>query len=196
MHAWTWGLQELGGPVIPKLVVTDQDVTAPSLPQALAQKEDMEERITTLEKRYLAAQREATSIHDLNDKLESELANKESLHRQVLNLDPKTPHHPGTWEGEVGAEDGKSGQALVLATHPALSCSVRRKPGTCRSCWSWRSRSCSRRCGRQRRCPRWKQSWPSALLHSPRQVCGVIGHQSQKRVREPEEEAGLATPLQ
>uniref|UniRef100_A0A452J7P5 SAM domain-containing protein n=1 Tax=Gopherus agassizii TaxID=38772 RepID=A0A452J7P5_9SAUR len=42
----------------------------------------MEERITTLEKRYLAAQREATSIHDLNDKLENELANKESLHRQ------------------------------------------------------------------------------------------------------------------
>ncbi|XP_059136248.1 liprin-alpha-4 [Peromyscus eremicus] len=53
------------------------------LREALAQKEDMEERITTLEKRYLAAQREATSIHDLNDKLENELANKESLHRQV-----------------------------------------------------------------------------------------------------------------
>ncbi|XP_062450747.1 liprin-alpha-4 [Rhea pennata] len=53
------------------------------LREALAQKEDMEERITTLEKRYLAAQREATSIHDLNDKLESELANKESLHRQA-----------------------------------------------------------------------------------------------------------------
>lgn len=51
--------------------------------QALAQKEDMEERIATLEKRYLAAQREATSIHDLNDKLENELADKESLHRQV-----------------------------------------------------------------------------------------------------------------
>ncbi|XP_070623802.1 liprin-alpha-4 isoform X7 [Bos indicus] len=52
------------------------------LREALAQKEDMEERITTLEKRYLAAQREATSIHDLNDKLENELANRESLHRQ------------------------------------------------------------------------------------------------------------------
>ncbi|XP_072133841.1 liprin-alpha-4 [Mobula birostris] len=50
--------------------------------EAMAQKEDMEERITTLEKRYLAAQRESTSVHDLNDKLESELANKESLHRQ------------------------------------------------------------------------------------------------------------------
>ncbi|XP_073073231.1 liprin-alpha-4 isoform X7 [Manis javanica] len=52
------------------------------LREAVAQKDDMEERITTLEKRYLAAQREATSIHDLNDKLENELANKESLHRQ------------------------------------------------------------------------------------------------------------------
>ncbi|XP_038619945.1 liprin-alpha-1 isoform X8 [Tachyglossus aculeatus] len=50
--------------------------------EAMAQKEDMEERITTLEKRYLAAQREATSVHDLNDKLENEIANKDSMHRQ------------------------------------------------------------------------------------------------------------------
>uniref|UniRef100_A0A803SYQ6 PTPRF interacting protein alpha 1 n=1 Tax=Anolis carolinensis TaxID=28377 RepID=A0A803SYQ6_ANOCA len=50
--------------------------------EAMAQKEDMEERITTLEKRYLAAQREATSVHDINDKLENEIANKDSLHRQ------------------------------------------------------------------------------------------------------------------
>lgn len=49
----------------------------------MAQKEDMEERVTTLEKRYLAAQREATSVHDLNDKLENEIANKDSMHRQV-----------------------------------------------------------------------------------------------------------------
>lgn len=55
--------------------------------QALAQKEDVEKRITTLEKRYLAAQREATSIHDLNNKLENELANKESLHHQVTPAD-------------------------------------------------------------------------------------------------------------
>ncbi|KAF0035108.1 hypothetical protein F2P81_012866 [Scophthalmus maximus] len=46
------------------------------------EREDMEERITTLEKRYLAAQRETTHIHDLNDKLENELATKDSLHRQ------------------------------------------------------------------------------------------------------------------
>lgn len=58
----------------------------------MAQKEDMEERITTLEKRYLAAQREATSVHDLNDKLENEVANKESLFRQVglLLLDQRS----------------------------------------------------------------------------------------------------------
>ncbi|PIO38360.1 hypothetical protein AB205_0045250, partial [Aquarana catesbeiana] len=53
------------------------------LKEALAQREDMEERITTLEKRYLSAQREATSLHDVNDKLENELASKESLYRQV-----------------------------------------------------------------------------------------------------------------
>uniref|UniRef100_A0A3Q3F8E8 PTPRF interacting protein alpha 4 n=1 Tax=Labrus bergylta TaxID=56723 RepID=A0A3Q3F8E8_9LABR len=55
-----------------------------SIKQQREQREvkDMEERITTLEKRYLAAQRETTHIHDLNDKLENELATKDSLHRQ------------------------------------------------------------------------------------------------------------------
>ncbi|XP_070800676.1 liprin-alpha-3 [Pituophis catenifer annectens] len=52
------------------------------LKEVLAQREDMEERITTLEKCYLTAQREATSLHDVNDKLENELASKESLYRQ------------------------------------------------------------------------------------------------------------------
>ncbi|XP_041093486.1 liprin-alpha-3 [Polyodon spathula] len=33
--------------------------------EALCQREDMEERITTLERRYLSAQREATSLHDV-----------------------------------------------------------------------------------------------------------------------------------
>ncbi|KAK7938571.1 hypothetical protein WMY93_001897 [Mugilogobius chulae] len=79
--------------------------------EALCQREDMEERITTLERRsdsdftqtaavnvsvqvcvtvvvmccgcrYLAAQREATSLHDIKDKLENELASKDSLYRQ------------------------------------------------------------------------------------------------------------------
>ncbi|XP_070085928.1 liprin-alpha-1-like isoform X3 [Equus caballus] len=51
--------------------------------KAMAQKEDMEERITALEKRYLAAQWEATSVHNLNDKLENEIAHKDSVHRQT-----------------------------------------------------------------------------------------------------------------
>ncbi|XP_041114078.1 liprin-alpha-2-like isoform X5 [Polyodon spathula] len=51
--------------------------------EALCQKEDMEERITTLERRYLSAQRESTSVHDMNDKLENELANKEAFLRQM-----------------------------------------------------------------------------------------------------------------
>ncbi|XP_076842800.1 liprin-alpha-3-like isoform X2 [Brachyhypopomus gauderio] len=50
--------------------------------ETLCQKEDMEERITTLERRYLNAQREATSLHDIKDKLENDLASKESLYRQ------------------------------------------------------------------------------------------------------------------
>lgn len=40
------------------------------LRENVAQKEDQEERIATLEKRYLNAQRESTSLHDLNEKLE------------------------------------------------------------------------------------------------------------------------------
>ncbi|XP_069315744.1 liprin-alpha-4 isoform X10 [Eulemur rufifrons] len=71
------------------------------LREALAQKDDMEERITTLEKRYLAAQREATSIHDLNDKLENELANKESLHRQAEERHGNIEEHLRQLEGQL-----------------------------------------------------------------------------------------------
>ncbi|XP_059893880.1 liprin-alpha-2 isoform X4 [Gadus macrocephalus] len=49
----------------------------------IKEKEDMEERIVTLEKRYLSAQRESTSLHDISDKLENELANKEAFLRQM-----------------------------------------------------------------------------------------------------------------
>lgn len=44
--------------------------------QSLAQKEDQEERIATLEKRYLAAQRESTATADANDRLQAELVLK------------------------------------------------------------------------------------------------------------------------
>lgn len=37
-----------------------------------------EERINSLEKKYLTLQRESTSLHDLNDKLEQELRHKET----------------------------------------------------------------------------------------------------------------------
>lgn len=50
----------------------------------MAQTEDMEKRITTLAKRSLAAQREAAYVHDFNDKLENEIANEDSMHRQVM----------------------------------------------------------------------------------------------------------------
>ncbi|XP_053744662.1 liprin-alpha-1-like [Panthera pardus] len=53
--------------------------------EAMAQKEDMQERITTLEKHCLRAQQEATSLHDLKDKLENEIAKKDSLHRQTAD---------------------------------------------------------------------------------------------------------------
>lgn len=38
--------------------------------------------------RYLSAQREATSLHDVKDKLENELASKDSLYRQVQTRSP------------------------------------------------------------------------------------------------------------
>lgn len=96
--------------------------------QALAQKEDMEQRVTTLEKRYLAAQREATSVHELSNKLEHELANKESLHRQV----PLLPTGRGV--GGRGARD----PAVSIVLEPSLGDPG--APGTRRSGWegaSW-----------------------------------------------------------
>uniref|UniRef100_T1JE08 SAM domain-containing protein n=1 Tax=Strigamia maritima TaxID=126957 RepID=T1JE08_STRMM len=64
-----------------KELIKSQEQTARlqrDLKENIAQKEDQEERIATLEKRYLNAQRESTSLHDLNDRLEAELANKEA----------------------------------------------------------------------------------------------------------------------
>lgn len=56
------------------------------LRENVAQKEDQEERIATLEKRYLHAQRESTSLHDLNEKLEQELRHKEAQLKVKLAL--------------------------------------------------------------------------------------------------------------
>lgn len=60
------------------------------LRENVAQKEDQEERIATLEKRYLHAQRESTSLHDLNEKLEQELRHKEAQ----LKVIPKSHNIP------------------------------------------------------------------------------------------------------
>ena len=51
---------------------------------------NQEERIATLEKRYLNAQRESTSLHDLNEKLEQELQHKEA---QLKLQEEKTRAH-------------------------------------------------------------------------------------------------------
>ena len=46
--------------------------------QAAAQKSDMEDRIATLEKRYVRLQHEVTALNDDNERLENELASKEN----------------------------------------------------------------------------------------------------------------------
>ncbi|CAF5127437.1 unnamed protein product [Rotaria magnacalcarata] len=48
------------------------------LKESQAQKEDQEERISTLEKRYLSIQKETTHLTEFNSRLENELATKES----------------------------------------------------------------------------------------------------------------------
>lgn len=67
-------------------VFHENDLPSPlqCLLQAMAQKEDMEKKISTLEKHYLATQREAASVHDLSDKLKNEIANKGTMHQQVM----------------------------------------------------------------------------------------------------------------
>jgi hypothetical protein len=55
--------------------------------QSQAQKEDQEERIATLEKRYLNAQRESTSVHDFNAKLENEVAMKDAQIKTVSHTE-------------------------------------------------------------------------------------------------------------
>lgn len=47
------------------------------LRESLAQRNDQEERIATLEQRYLAAQRESTTLQDVNAKLETECGRKD-----------------------------------------------------------------------------------------------------------------------
>ena len=48
------------------------------LKESQVQKEDQEERISTLEKRYLTVQKAATDLTEFNNRLENELTNKET----------------------------------------------------------------------------------------------------------------------
>jgi len=81
--------------------------------QSKAQKEDQEERIATLEKRYLVAQRELTSVQDGSDKLQTELALRLDEIKAVCQtcdttvslytpLTP-TPAHVVQWSSHLGA---------------------------------------------------------------------------------------------
>lgn len=54
--------------------------------QSQMSRQELEDRVVTLERRYLSAQRESTSIHELSDRLESELANRDAMLRQVTRL--------------------------------------------------------------------------------------------------------------
>ena len=82
--------------------------------QAMCQKEDMEERIVTLEKRYLSAQRESTSVHDINDKLENELANKEAFLRQVCIM------QENVYKVHVSEKDGQWEHPYLIMTWQSL----------------------------------------------------------------------------
>lgn len=142
--------------------------------------------------RYLSAQREATSLHDIKDKLENELASKESLHRQVrktassslfvcfVNLiDSLAPFH-------LGIQSSPSVRLFfsfcgfnrvfcpqVLPPLPVLlsSCRAKRRTGSFRSDWMTPSRSCSKPCREPRRCLRSKRSSLREWRLSTRCVC-------------------------
>ena len=52
----------------------------------MAQKEDQEERIATLDKRYLNSQREATQLHDINARIEQEIKNKVGYKERLYHI--------------------------------------------------------------------------------------------------------------
>ncbi|CAI9159264.1 unnamed protein product [Rangifer tarandus platyrhynchus] len=92
----------------------------------MAQKEDMEKKINTLEKHYLATQREATSVHDLNDKLENEIANKDTMHQQMPHLDSAADFRFPVVDGPAdspgsGAVLRRPQKGLLAVLHDGLS---------------------------------------------------------------------------
>lgn len=107
------------------------------LRENVAQKEDQEERIATLEKRYLHAQRESTSLHDLNEKLEQELRHKEAQLKvgfyadcsSICSLIHSTISHPRC---------GSSKTRKSLPSRRSWNCPTRSSPNA-RSCPKSRS---------------------------------------------------------
>lgn len=53
------------------------------LKDSLQQKDELEQRVTNLEQRYVNLQRECSSLNDLNNRLETELAIRENSLKHV-----------------------------------------------------------------------------------------------------------------
>ncbi|XP_030190099.1 liprin-alpha-1-like [Lynx canadensis] len=87
--------------------------------EAMAQKEDMQDRITTLEKRCLRAQHKATSLHDLQDKLENEIAKKDSLHRQTADQNRQLQERLEVAERKLQQTPRKAKSLPEVAAEPA-----------------------------------------------------------------------------
>ena len=51
----------------------------------IQQKEELEQRISNLEQKYLILQRECSSLNDLNNRLETELAIRENSMKHVIS---------------------------------------------------------------------------------------------------------------
>ena len=111
--------------------------------------------------RYLSAQREATSLHDIKDKLENELASKESLYRQVKFVSNITAARYGynqivcscacyqIWKWIPTAISSRRAHKLCVCSCVSR---VKKRTGNFRSAWMRPSRNSSRPCREQRLC--------------------------------------------
>lgn len=79
------------------------------LKESQAQKEDQEERISTLEKRYLNIQKETTHLTEFNSRLENELASKENQFMHVrIHRNRPSPFRRGESPGKTSVRSGVS----------------------------------------------------------------------------------------
>ena len=118
------------------------------------------------------------------------LGKAHALARGVLHVETQPVRVGASSSPRERRDPGAAAPAVALRPIPAFrrSSSLKVWPGldallssrrrrirtaSCKSAWSWRSRSCSRPCARRRRCPRWRPSWRSAWPHSLR--CALRG---------------------